>query len=337
MNAISRRTFLSRASAFSASGLLGLTRPATATPPPETDKLRLVHAPAMCLAPQYLAEDLLRAEGFAQVEYVSINAVPGKDDIPEVLAAGAADFSMDSAPTYMPYLDAGNPITVLAGIHAGCYELYANERIRSIRDLRGKRIAVSRFEVEQIFLSSVLAYIGMDPRTDVEWIKVPAFADSMRLYIQGKVDAFLAFPPQPQELRSRKVGRVLLSTTFDRPWSHYFCCMLGGNRDFVARNPAATKRVVRAFLKATEICVTDPERAARFMVDKGYVQDYGYAIGLVKELPYKRWREANPEDTLRFHALRLHEVGMIKSNPQKLIAQGTDWRFLNELKRELKA
>ena len=57
----------------------------------------------------------------------------------------------------------------------------------------------------------------------------------------------------------------------------------------------------------------------------------------MKSLPYNRWRDDDPEDTLRFHALRLREVGMIKSTPQKLIAQGTDWRFLNELKQELKA
>jgi hypothetical protein len=42
------------------------------------------------------------------------------------------------------------------------------------------------------------------------------------------------------------------------------------------------------------------------------------------------------EDSLRFYALRLHEVGMIKSSPNALLAEGTDWRFLNELKRELK-
>ena len=58
---------------------------------------------------------------------------------------------------------------------------------------------------------------------------------------------------------------------------------------------------------------------------------------LITELPYDKWRDANPEDTLRFHALRLHELGMIKNTPQKIIAQGADWRFLNELKRELRA
>jgi NitT/TauT family transport system substrate-binding protein len=64
-----------------------------------------------------------------------------------------------------------------------------------------------------------------------------------------------------------------------------------------------------------------------------------YEIGLevLKGLPFARWREAEPEDTLRFHALRLHEAGMIKATPQKIIAQGTDWRFLNALKQELKA
>ena len=49
------------------------------------------------------------------------------------------------------------------------------------------------------------------------------------------------------------------------------------------------------------------------------------------------WREYDAEDTLRFYALQLHEAGMIKSSPNKIIADGTDWRFLNELKRELKS
>jgi NitT/TauT family transport system substrate-binding protein len=58
---------------------------------------------------------------------------------------------------------------------------------------------------------------------------------------------------------------------------------------------------------------------------------------VLRALPYGRWRDADPEDTLRFYALRLHEVGMIKTTPQKLIARNSDWRFLNELKKELKA
>jgi hypothetical protein len=51
---------------------------------------------------------------------------------------------------------------------------------------------------------------------------------------------------------------------------------------------------------------------------------------------YGKWRQYDAEDTVRFYALRLREAGVIKSSPQKIIAQGTDWRFFNELKKEFK-
>ena len=122
----------------------------------------------------------------------------------------------------------------------------------------------------------------------------------------------------------------------DRPWSQYFCCMVASSREFVRKHPVATKRALRAILKATDICALEPDRAARSLVDKGLVQNYAYALQAIQDVPYNRWREYDPEDTVRFYALRLHEAGMIKSSPQKLIAQGTDWRFLTELKKELK-
>src|SRR6266850_1014802 len=150
-------------------------------------------------------------------------------------------------------------------------------------------------------------------------------------------DAFMGFPPQPQVVRASKIGHVIVNTTQDRPWSQHFCCMVTGHREFVRKHPVATKRATRAILKAADICAREPERAARYMVKKGHEASYGIALEVVKEVSYDAWRTFDPEDTLRFHALRLHEVGMIKSTPQKLIAQGTDWRFLNELKRELKA
>lgn len=57
----------------------------------------------------------------------------------------------------------------------------------------------------------------------------------------------------------------------------------------------------------------------------------------MKDLAYNRWRERDPSDAVRVYALRLHEFGLVKSDPKKIIAQGTDWRFVNELKKELKA
>ena len=187
-----------------------------------------------------------------------------------------------------------------------------------------------------MLLSSMLAYVGIDPRKDVKWITGNTIV-AMEIFADGKADAFMGFVPQPQELRARKIGHVIVNTVQDRPWSQYFCCVVVANREFVARYPVATKRALRAYLKAGDICAAEPERVARSLVAKGYEPRYEIGLEVLKSLPYRRWRDANPEDTLRFHALRLHEVGMIKSSPQKLIEQGTDWRFLSELKKELKA
>ena len=160
--------------------------------------------------------------------------------------------------------------------------------------------------------------------------------ESIRLLAEGKIDAYLGFPPEPQEMREQQIGHVVVNSTVDRPWSQYFCCMLAGNREFVRTHPVATKRAIRAILKAADVCTLEPAQAAQFMVEKGFTRRYDYALQAIKEIPYNQWREYSAEDTLRFYALRLHEVGMIKSTPQKLRAQGTDWRFFNELKKELK-
>jgi NitT/TauT family transport system substrate-binding protein len=180
------------------------------------------------------------------------------------------------------------------------------------------------------------AYVGIDPNREINWISKPA-SESMQLFAEGKVDAFLGFPPEPQELRARKVGHVVVNTATDRPWSQYYCCVAVSNRHFVQKYPVATKRALRAILKAADICAQNPKRAARIVVDRGFTARADYALEALNEVPYHVWRSYDPENTLRFYSLRLHEVGMIKSTPQKLIAQATDWRVLNELKRELKA
>jgi NitT/TauT family transport system substrate-binding protein len=179
------------------------------------------------------------------------------------------------------------------------------------------------------------AYVGLDPAKDINWA-THSSEKSIQLLAEGRIDAFLAFPPEPQELRARKIGHVVVNSGADRPWSQYFCCMVVGNRDFVRKNPGATKRVLRAMLKASEVCALEPERAARAVIEKGYATKYEYALQTMRDVTYGKWRQYDPEDTVRFYALRLHEAGMIRSTPQKIIRQATDWRFLKELRQELK-
>jgi NitT/TauT family transport system substrate-binding protein len=297
-------------------------------------KIRIASGPYICYAPQYLAEELFRLEGFSEVEYVKL---PYGYTYPKIVAEGAVDLALFGPPTWVSAIDAGMPVVVLAGVHVGCWELFGNHRVHAVHDLKGRTISVIGMgAVDQLWIASILSYVGINPAKEVTWAPTQNASEAMRLFVEGKADAFLAFPPQPQELRAKKIGHVILDTTQDRPWSQYFCCMASVPRRFIDKNPVATKRALRALLKATDLCATEPERAARYLVTKGYESRYEIGLEVLKSLPYDRWRRDNPEDSLRFHALRLHEAGLIKLSPQKLIAQGTDWRFLNQLKKELK-
>jgi NitT/TauT family transport system substrate-binding protein len=329
----SRRDFLASLSAAGAAGALG-ARPSLADePPPETTTVRLSKIPGVCIAPQYAAEELLRTEGFTDVRYVEMEPGLGPS---ESVARGELDFILNFTPLIVIPMASSSPITVLAGVHPGCFELFANERIGSVLDLRGRSVGVQGIgSTPHVFLAAMASYVGLDPVNDIDWVTSPSIRPK-ELFVEGKIDAFLGFPPEPQELRARKIGHVILDSAVDRPWSQYFCCLLVGNTEFVHQHPIATKRVVRAILKATDLCVAEPERVAQRLVDGGFTPRYDYALQALNEVPYGAWRDYDPEDTIRFYALRLHEAGMIGASPNAIIAEGTDWRFLNELKRELK-
>ncbi len=328
-----RRQFLAGLSAAGAASVVGGRRALAGEAPPEVTTIRLGKIPGICIAPQYL-RDLLRVEGFTDVRYVPTQA--GTEEATKI-ARGEIDFSTNFVAPLLISMDAGEPLTLLAGVHPGCFELFGNQRIRTIADLKGKSVGVQALGSSQhVFLASMAIYVGLDPVNDINWV-ASASPKPMELYADGKIDAFLGFPPEPQELRARHIGNVIVNSALDAPWSQYFCCMLTGNREFIQKYPVATKRALRAVLKGADLCASEPERVARELVDAGFTTQLEYARQMLDEVPYDKWREFDPDDTIRFYALRLHEAGMIRSTPQKIIADGTDWRFLNELKRELKA
>jgi NitT/TauT family transport system substrate-binding protein len=336
----SRRGFLGRLTAASAVGLLGL-RPgvAAAEPPPETTTINIVFDPTfaiLCYGPQYVATEMLKLEGFTEINYVPYLADEGPNDA-NVVAAGRADISTAWAGDLLESADRHNSVVALSGMHLGCTEIFAHQGIKSFRDLKGKKIALyAEGSAEHIWFSMMLAYIGVDPLRDVEWAIHP-YEEWSELLTAGKVDAIMLWPPDSQIFREQKIGHVILNTTTDRPWKDYYCCVVSGNREFVHKHPVATKRALRAMLKATDMCALEPELAARAVVANGFPTEYERALQVFREIPYAQWREYDPEDTLRFFALRMHKLGLIKQSPDDLVDQIADWRFLNELKRELKA
>ena len=325
-----RRRVLAGLSAMAANCI---ATPAGAEPPPETTRVRLGKISGICIAPQYVAEELLYAEGFTDVNYVETQAGVGTATD---TASGKIDFGLNFIVSAIVAVDQGHRLTLMGGVHPGCFELFVQPGIDSILQLKGRKVGVQALgSSPHLFITTMAAHVGLDPIRDIVWVSDPEVKPK-ELFLRGDVDAFLGFPPEPQELRAKGAGRVLINSALDRPWSQYFCCMLSANSEFVKANPAASKRVLRAILKAADLCVTEPEMVAQRLVDGGFTPRYDYALQTLSELPYVKWRDYDAEDSVRFYALRLHEAGLIKTSPQQIIAGGTDWRFINEIRHELK-
>jgi NitT/TauT family transport system substrate-binding protein len=348
LHLVSRRTLLRGAAGLGLAAATGTLLPACGSgdkgerraagaaakdPPPETTTIRLCSAPPVsCLAAQAMAEPFLREEGFTDIQYPKMAA----PDIVSNLVSGNIDFSMHFGAVMMVQIDAGRPIVMLGGVHVGCWQVFGTGDIKSISDLKGKTISITGpTGSDGLFMAVTLTDVGIDLRKDVKLVNHPP-AEGGRLLSSGEVDGLVAFPPISQQLRAQGIGHVIVDSMTDRPWSDYFCCTANVNRNWMEQHPVATKRALRALLKGADITAKEPERAARATVDLGFTPDYDLALQNLKDIPYDVWREYDLVDTIRFYALRMKEAGFIKSTPEQIIKDGTDFRYLSELKRELK-
>jgi NitT/TauT family transport system substrate-binding protein len=307
-----------------------------ALPPPETTTVRIAMAPA-CEPGLMLAGDYLREEGFTDIRYIDTSFIERA-----WLLNHEADVSVGHPEFLVASLDAGLPLMMLAGLHSGCLELWAGPGIQSIGELRGKKIAVRRTDISDqyyVFFATLLGYVGIDPLKDVQFIATGTGPEMRKAFIEGRADAVLNGASQGPLFRrlSKAPGHVILATMTDKPWSQYLCCTLVAHRDWARQNPIATKRVTRAVLRATDRAAKDPPRAAHDAVAAVAGGDF-VDESLVREtmaMCTYNWRELDPEETLRFFALRLAEAKLITSTPQQLIDQGTDLAYMRQLRKEL--
>jgi NitT/TauT family transport system substrate-binding protein len=218
-----RRRFLTTGALVGASRCLRALPTLAAEEALDTTSVRLSKSTPICGAPVYVAEELLRAEGFTDIRYVETTLAAN-----DAVRHGEIDFISGFAIQQLKALDAGVPMTVLAGLHAGCFEFFAQKNIHGIAELKGKSVGLKLSPPD--LLTLMAAQVGLDPAKDINWVTDPSL-NPMALFAEGKIDAFLGFPPEPQELRARKAGHVIVSTAADRPWSQISaaCCRATGN------------------------------------------------------------------------------------------------------------
>ena len=200
-NGWSRREFLRGPTLAGMAAILGLkSESAAAEPPLETTRIRIHDAPITCFAPIYIAEGLLKAEGFTDVQYIK---TPLNEGPTKALAEGKIDITQNDTAGHLMALDVGAPVVVLGGIHIGCWELFANDSVRTLRDLKGKTVAAPERSSRQAFVAGLATYVGLNPSKDITWINHEP-GKSMQLFAEGKIDAFMGFAPSPKKCARRR-------------------------------------------------------------------------------------------------------------------------------------
>ena len=307
---------------------------------PETTTIRIGQV-APCDPWSWYCEPFLREEGFTDLTF-------GTGSV----STGDADFDVGYGNFVAGVIDVGAPLVALAGLHTGCIMVVARPGINTIADLRGKTFAINTKMVTVLgksvlsvgygFLVSLLAYIGMQP-SDANFVEVGETASVLTPFLEGKVDAIwtgaalgpllLANPKNP--------GYVILDSSRDKPWSQNYCCLLITTRDWYTAHPIAAKRATRAILRAVDEAKKDRRAAAKAAIDKG---TYRAAPAITEQVIYDvikdesfDWRDYDPEETVRFFALRLADAKLVKKTPQQIIADGADFTYFRQLQKELRA
>jgi NitT/TauT family transport system substrate-binding protein len=237
----------------------------------------------------------------------------------------------------MPWIIDGAPLVILGGVHVGCWDVIATGDIKTMRDFEGKTVSViSPNFTDGMFMAMALGNVGLNLNKDVKLVHHPP-SEYARLLSSGEIDGVVATPPLSTDLRAKGIGTVVVNSVADPPWSNYYCCAPIAHRDWMDKHPVAAKRALRAMLRGADAVGKDPDGTARLMVDRGFTNNYGYTCTALQEIPYQVWRDYDPVDSVRFYALRLKEAGLLKATPDEILKRGTDFRYFEQLKKDLPA
>lgn len=236
----------------------------------DSNKVRVGYVGITCEAPIFTAVE----KGFFKEEGLDVSLVKCDwKNYKDVLALGGYDVTHHLIMYFLKPIEQGLDVKFTGGIHRGCLRLQAsfNGKIRSIKDLRGKRIGVPGMGTPPfIFANRVLGANGIDPSKEITWIVFPAGELGLALD-KGEVDAVGTSEPIGSMLVAQgKVWNIADQAT-DMPYADEYCCAVITSGKFLAKNPKATAAATRALLKAAKWVEANPRAAAELSVKGKYL------------------------------------------------------------------
>jgi NitT/TauT family transport system substrate-binding protein len=228
-------------------------------------KVKVCYIGLTCEAPIFVAQD----RGFFKDEGLDVELVKTNwDSMQQGLSFGNFDATHTLVPYLLKPIEQGVNIKITGGIHKGCLRIQAkiNSGIRTVEDLRGKRIGVATMgSPPMIFGNRVLASHGMDVTKDVEWVVYPNDVLE-RALDQGRVDAVADSEPIGSLLLAKGKVRNIADQATDAPWKDEYCCAVAVNGTLATKNPEKAAKITRALLKAAKWVETNPQAAAKLSV-----------------------------------------------------------------------
>ena len=280
-------------------------------------KVRVGYIGLTCEAPIFTAVE----KGFFKEEGLDVTLVKCEwANYKDVLALGGFDVTHHLVMYFLKPVEQGLDVKFTGGIHRGCLRVQAAAKgnIRSIKDLRGKRIGVPGMGTPPfIFANRVLGANGINPGKEITWLVFPAGELGLALD-KGEVDAVANSEPIGSLLLSDGKVRNIADQAADAPYKDEYCCAVLVNGKSLARNPKASAAATRALLKAAKWVEANPAAAARLSVEKKYlastVEQNTIAISHLRYIPSVSGAEA----AVKLAATEMKRAGML--NPSTDVA-----------------
>lgn len=309
-------------------GEAGTKPPTYGSSGPTKTKVKVAYLGLTCEAAMFVAAE----KGFFKDEGLDVELVKTDwDGLRDGLGLGRFDANYTLIMYLLKPIENGLDVKITGGVHSGCLRVQAAAKgdIRSLRDLKGKRIGVPTHlgSPPYLFTSRVLAANGMDPQKDVEWVVMPP--DVLGLAVdKGQVDAVCDSEPIGSILLAQGKVRTIADQAADPPYEDEYCCAVVVSGRLARADPAAAAKVTRALLKGARWTEANPSAAAKLSVEKKYiaasVEVNATAISKLKYMPgISRCRKS-----LDLAAAEMKSAGLLKPGTDPAALAAKSWTDL---------